>query len=720
MRQLNESFRNHLASVNAEQDWGHIVRHYSDQRSKILNDASLTAIPDPTANTAPKTAAPAPPTPNINKRKSDEPHGISDDKRSKGNTSPQKEWSSPAKPMTKTAELFNDIMNSPASSDQQQTSNPFANIQRSSSSTPAKETPKPGNVSTQSTFQFKAPSSTPAKEAPKPAASGFQFNAPPSAPAQSVSGSAVPSVGSAFKFTPATPSSTPTAAPAFSLPKFGVDTGSSTPVNFLSSFGKQAEAEEKKKQKLRKLEDMDSDEDEAEWERKDAEEQAAKKKKLEATFKANQVKFVPGKGFVNASAEDATPDASAATPVKPPASAGGSVFNKTTSAAPPANIFGHLTGAKQSAQDEESDGDDDDDVHEALKKSSPTKPTPTPGRSMFDRTDSSVKDKATASGTPFKFGGGSTFGASTSPAGDNTWKGQENTPIKFGASTATGSTTPEGSPAKPAGNFGGFSTGGFSATNKPAELPKFNFGGTSTASAKPSDSSRPFSGLFGGEKPVEKETAAATASASAAAAPSSSIFASAAGSPSVGFQFGGPKLAPASNTSSVFASAGTSRASTPGGTTDAENSGNDSSAAEPGEEQNDTQQRDLTALTSSEIAENNILFDNRVSAKQFTKGGSPPWTTKGAGPIRLLKDKSSGKLRLFMRAAPSGRIVLNTHVLPTKGLFTNKGKMAQIMAVAADGKTMETWVLSMGKEEGEAKVKEFVDVLHAEIDKAES
>ncbi|GAB7351769.1 hypothetical protein MBLNU459_g2345t1 [Dothideomycetes sp. NU459] len=702
MQQLNVSFRHHLAAAKVDQDWGHIVRHFLDQRSKILNDVSLAAIPDPTAGAAQTSAAPAP----NNKRKSEQSHDISDDKRSKGSTSPQKEWSSPAKPMTKTAELFNEIMSSPGAATKQQNSAPD-NASATSTNRPA------APVASANPFaNIQRNSSSPAKEAPKPVASGFQFQAPPSATGQSPATKPA-AASSPFKFTPAAPSSTPAAAPAFSIPKFGASTGGSGTVNFMSAFGKQAAAEEKKEREKRKLEDMDSDDDEEEWERKDAEEQAAKKQKLQEQLKAQQVKFVPGKGFVSAAeAETVTEKATAAEPTKSSETAGGSVFSSSVSATPQANIFGHLSGAKQSVPEDDSDGEDDD-VHEALKKASPAKPV-TPGKSLFDRVERDsngdlLKDKAAGSATtPFKFGGGSVFGASTSPAGDNTWKGQENTPIKFGASAVTGSTTPEGSPAKATGNFGGFSTGGFSSLNKPTETPKFNFGGTSDNPAKPVDGTRPFAGLFGGDKSaaVEKPAAAST----------TSIFASNSASPSVGFQFGGPKIAPASATSSVFASAGTSRASTPGATTDADNSGNDStSAAEPSEKQDDPQQTDLTALTPEELAESDVLHEGRAIAKQFNKNSDPTWTNKGTGPFRLLKNKETGKLRILMRAAPSGRVILNTNVLPTKGLFTNKGKMAQIMAVGEDGKSMETWILSMGNKDGEAKVKDFLEILHTEI-----
>ncbi|KAH0566243.1 hypothetical protein GP486_000364 [Trichoglossum hirsutum] len=75
------------------------------------------------------------------------------------------------------------------------------------------------------------------------------------------------------------------------LPTFGA------PVNFMGQFGKAAEESAKKEKEKRKAEDFDSeDEDEAEWERRDAEEQRAKKEKLaEQTSKV--AKFTPGKGF---------------------------------------------------------------------------------------------------------------------------------------------------------------------------------------------------------------------------------------------------------------------------------------------------------------------------------------------------------------------------------------------------------------------------------------
>ncbi|CAG8927914.1 unnamed protein product [Penicillium salamii] len=104
-------------------------------------------------------------------------------------------------------------------------------------------------------------------------------------------------------------------APAFSIPKFG--SGSTGGTDFMAQFKKTAEktaAEEKAK---RKAEDFDSeDDDEEEWERKDAEEQRAKRAKHEAAAAKRPV-FVPGEGFkfVDADPASTATDSAAETPV---------------------------------------------------------------------------------------------------------------------------------------------------------------------------------------------------------------------------------------------------------------------------------------------------------------------------------------------------------------------------------------------------------------------
>lgn len=161
---------------------------------------------------------------------------------------------------------------------------------------------------------------------------------------------------------------------SFAPPKFGA------PVNFLSQFGKAAEATAKKEKASRKAEDFDSDEDdEAEWERKYAEEQRAKKQKLDEELKGKTTNFVPGQGFSfsNENANKGNPRNSQ--PPEPVSRS--SIFStpkdfSTSVLSKPSqklvnghNIFGHLSDAESGAEgsktgdaDDEDTGSEEDDI----------------------------------------------------------------------------------------------------------------------------------------------------------------------------------------------------------------------------------------------------------------------------------------------------------------------------------------------------------------------
>lgn len=152
------------------------------------------------------------------------------------------------------------------------------------------------------------------------------------------------------------------------------------PVNFLSQFGKSAEATAKKEKASRKAEEFDSDEDDdAEWERKYAEEQRAKKQKLDEELKGRTTKFVPGQGF-SLSSEDANKGTPRHSQPSEPASRS-SIFSthkdfSTSVLSKPSqklvnghNIFGHLSDAESGAEgsktgdaDDEDTGSEEDDV----------------------------------------------------------------------------------------------------------------------------------------------------------------------------------------------------------------------------------------------------------------------------------------------------------------------------------------------------------------------
>lgn len=719
-RELNEAFRRHLASLDPTQDWSHIARHYLGELGKITSSARVDAIPDPTPKPATmsngfstpagtvQAQAPAPPGSSaINKRKAEEEASREDiNKRSKAGVSDFSQSlsaASPNKPYSKTASMFDDILNTPTkdSSPVEPPATAPAKASSFGSFTPAApkvaappaETPKANPFATLTKVN-NTPAAPPASETPKPAASSFQFN--PSTAAEPAKADATAAASSPFQFKPAASTSSAPAAPAFSIPKFGAG-GASTP-NFLSAFGARAADEEKKEREKRKLEDMDSDDDEEEWEKKDAEEQAAKRKQmLEDAANAAKLSFKP-----------------TSTAADKPA---GSVFsfggeNKTTPApaASSSNIFGHLSG-KRTNQDDEEDDEEDADADESAT------PTAAPAKSLFDRVEKpSNGDKPATASTPFKFGGASTsaniFGNTTSPAGDNTWKGESNTPIKFGFSKAKdtdGATTPEGSPAKNA--FGGIANagnatapprfGGFTASSiHDSPAPKLDFGQSTAAP--------PSSSIFGGaSKPLEKNKPASAASSGLNA----SIFSPAGKSSSAGFTFGTPNTgaapaAPLSTNSSVFGnSAATSRDTTPvtATNTDAEGSGAD--ANEPSDEVKDTPQNDLASLTPEEASANEVLFESKAKASQFVPG-TKAWESKGYGIFRLLKNKETGKSWALMRMTPGGRVMLNFSLLSksVEGAYQASGKICRCL-VAGEGGKIETWGLQFGTLD---KVKDLV------------
>ena len=493
--------------------------------------------------------------------------------------------------------------------------------------------------------------------------------------------------------------------PKFNIPSFG---GSSGTYDFMSQFGAQSkknvEAMQKEAREKRKAEDFDSDEDdEAEFDRKLEEEERAKRAKVEELAKTSSIFFkptIPGpekKDSPPKTAEAETPKPASlfapARPFSPSTLNGASVFDshKSPSPQPFVNPFAAVN-TKQSdenesdADDDEESGDEDEgndkdddekkdptfqpeqvvngtedvveseesddenDLRKAMAKSrrsSKNQATPSSeGRSLFDRltpkpaTDS---DKPETTSTPF---GASTFsfnspkdppgtglfgsGRSTpvngteSPApstifnfntsfsgnvGDHTWKPE--TPIKFGSSTRFGSSN---------------------------EAPAINVS-TATPNTTDGNTKKPFGNLFGASPNSTSTTPKA---------------------PSVGFSFGAPSAGNALTNGfqhlapSVLSSADTSRATSPGATDDSANEGAE-------EAQKDTQ---LSLLESRPGEENeDVLYE--VRAKLLKQEGEPKeWKSMGVGPLRILKDKTTGKVRMVLRADPAASVILNTGILP--------------------------------------------------------
>ena len=102
-----------------------------------------------------------------------------------------------------------------------------------------------------------------------------------------------------------------------------------------------------------------------------------------------------------------------------------------------------------------------------------------------------------------------------------------------------------------------------------------------------------------------------------------------------------------------------------------------------------------------------VLHEVRAKAIKYvpvTKDGDEeakseaPWRTQGVGPLRILKNKSTGSVRMLLRAEPRGHIAMNKALLPDIA-YTAKEKTISFAAAADSGSGLETWVLQVKKPE---------------------
>lgn len=86
------------------------------------------------------------------------------------------------------------------------------------------------------------------------------------------------------------------------------------------------------------------------------------------------------------------------------------------------------------------------------------------------------------------------------------------------------------------------------------------------------------------------------------------------------------------------------------------------------------------------------------------KAGSP-WRTEGLGPLRVLKHKTTGAVRMLLRTEPSGKVAMNKLVLPEIAYKCDKGaKWIKVITAKDDGKGLETWMLQVRNNEFAVKL----------------
>ena len=546
----------------------------------------------------------------------------------------------------------------------------------------------------------------------------------------------------------------PVEKPAIQPPKFD----SAATADFMAQFAKASEASEKKDREKRKAAEYDSDEeDEAEWERRYAEEQRAKKQKLEDSIKGKTAKLIPGKGFVltdEEPAKETNNDIESNEPSSGHSSRapGLSVFDQSSKPISNGlNPFAHLSDVESGAEgskigdaDDEDSGASEPEEHHgdapasglgtlsAFQKSQDSAPgnllgvsaTPRPkenpkpaGPSLFDRISKDENGQAIRELPPAEEKKtSSSFSASVSQTGSgifskqSSWTPGNNTPSKpftgfdFGASTSTPKPNPFGQSSTPKSVVLDDEGSPGDHTWK-ADSP-IKFGATSAAPSvqvtSPTPSKNPFGGLFGSSQTREITNTSAK--------PSSGLLGSSTTKdPSVGFgiSFGDASKSAAN---SLFLPADapaeeSSRATSPAASSVAESSGGPETEGASDAPQKEPEQLDLTRGPGEEDEE--TLFEVKGKAITYSNEAKD-WVNKGVGRLRILKHSETGKTRILMRQEPSGRIILNAALL--NGIeYKYVAPKSVRMPIAADTGALASYIVRVGKEADAKRLAEILE-----------
>ncbi len=575
----------------------------------------------------------------------------------------------------------------------------------------------------------------------KPSTSGQTSNADDKAPEFKVPtfGAATPSTASnpspfAFKqSTSGQTSSEAPKAPVFKVPTFA---GGASSTNFISQFGKAAEKTAADEKKKRKAADFDSDEEDlASWERRDAEEQRLKKQKLAEEIQGKAAKLVDGKWVIAVDKEKPSTSVVPAESADPNISVLSQPHAQLTNGH---NIFGHLSGEESGAEGSKTgdadDGDDEEDIddetngqHQVL---GPFDHDETESESDEDEEGQSKKPKALSN--PFGASENGLYDTTSCYAydtgenanGEGTGRSlfdrisrdKDGKPIREipqadgQAASQTSNVFGQSFKSVSSGNL--FSqpsdaASSFTSTNsKIGDSPKgdhtwkadspIKFGDPSNPPAvnvtSPSPSKPAFGGLFGAAKPNVTTETPTKPTASVLSTPPTKT-------PSVGFGFSfkpaTASLAPPTNNGSNT----TSRATSPGATTG--ESANESTAEGEDDKTEKQQQIDLTSPGPGEEDEDVVLQVKAKALKWDTASSS--WTSKGVGPLRVLKNRESQQTRVLLRQDPSGRIVLNFALSKSFTYESSQSKTVRVPFIGESGK-IELFTIKVGNDDDAKKL----------------
>lgn len=336
----------------------------------------------------------------------------------------------------------------------------------------------------------------------------------------------------------------------------------------------------------------------------------------------------------------------------------------------------------------------------------PSSATPSTVPSLFDRLSKDEneqriqpKEDKNASGlfgsSSSQIGSSSVFGKPSS-ATPSTVPSKSFAGFSFGPSMSTPKTSPFGQLSTPSDSVPASDADTSLGDHTWKVDSPIKFGATSAAPTvqvtSPSPSKSPFGSLFGSIQ--------GSASTEAPHKATSDLFGSTSTkSPNVGFAFSTDSPSnPISSTLQPPSDAPAndlSRATSPGASSAADSTEGHGTDGAADEEHEQHEQLDLTKGPGEEDEE--TLFEVRSRALTHDNK-TKDWSSKGVGPLRVLKHSETGKTRILMRLDPSGKIVINAALLSSIE-YKYVAPKSVMMAIAADTGTLVKYLVRVGKDE---------------------
>lgn len=286
-----------------------------------------------------------------------------------------------------------------------------------------------------------------------------------------------------------------------------------------------------------------------------------------------------------------------------------------------------------------------------------------------------------------------------------------NAPFQFGG--------PSTSVIPPASSFT-FGGGSQPATSAPASN-SFTFGGDSQATT--SNASAPSSNMFGGAQPNGGSSLFSFGS-QAQSQPTSNMFSAPPANAAQGIFASNlaPPAGSSTGTNTPLFGGASSIATTPAnGTPEPEAAASKKVNADEKTADEDGKPQEQISLTEGGPGEEDEEVVHEVRAKALRlvpskadeddktaskdKKGTSNWKTEGLGPLRVLKHKTTGAVRILLRAEPRGNIAMNKLVLPDFDYKVDKGaKWVKVPCAKDNGEGLETWMLQLKTNEFAVKL----------------